>query len=166
MTIGLTLMLLVAQLQASATAPLQSQGDTFALQRACAESAHLFLGRRGWQVDDFSNYENHFNSRSGKCFVLVSVYLPNEDFRTIDLYDAVEGRRYGTYNGHDICDASITGNPRKCAVDGGSIWFDGSDSRRPADFTVGFRGLAYGGGSGDETTQRLFLERARVFMTQ
>jgi hypothetical protein len=40
------------------------------------------------------------------------------------------------------------------------------DSRNPADFTVGFRGLLYGGGAGDENTQKTFLDRIQVFLTQ
>ena len=78
----------------------------------------------------------------------------------------MEGRHYATYNGHDICDPVITGDPDKCAMDSGSIWYDGDDSRTPADFTVGFRGLLYGGGAGDVGTQRAFRDRVRDFMTR
>jgi len=156
-----------AQIQSLATALAdKSQQQALALQTECAQSANRFLVSRGWKAGDGSDYENRFNSKRNKCFVLVSGYLPNDDFRTIDLYDAVEGRHYATYNGHSICDETITRNPRKCAMDSGSIWFDGNDSRTPADFTVGFRGLLYGGGAGDESTQRVFLERVRAFMTQ
>jgi hypothetical protein len=51
-------------------------------------------------------------------------------------------------------------------LDSGSIWFDGNDSRVPADFTVGFRGLLNGRGAGDENTQKAFLDRVRSFMNQ
>ena len=98
--------------------------------------------------------------------MLVSGYQPNDDFVTIDLYDAVEGRRYATFNGPNICDVAITKNPKKCIVDSGSIWFDGDDSRTPADFTAGFRGLLYGGGAGDATAQKTFLDHVRPFMTE
>src|SRR5262249_179511 len=113
-----------------------------------------------------SDYKNHFNSKLNKCFVLVSEYLLKDDFRTIDLYDAAEGSRYATYNGHNICDVSITKNPKRCALDSGKVWLDGNDSRNPADFTTGFRGLLYGGGSGDENTQKTFLDHVQPFMTQ
>ncbi len=69
-----------------------------------------------------------YERASTLLFVLVSGYLPNDDFRTFDLYDAVGGRHYATYNGHNTCSPAITGNPRKCAMDSGSIWFDGDDS--------------------------------------
>jgi hypothetical protein len=144
----------------------KSKQQALAEQTECAASANRFLVSRGWKPSDGSDYENHFNSRLNKCFVLMSGYSLNDDFRTLDLYDAVEGRRYATYNGHDICDPTITGNPRKCAMDSGSIWFDGNDSRTPADFTVGFRGLLHGGGAGDESTQKAFLDRVRDFMTR
>jgi hypothetical protein len=144
----------------------QSAQRAVGLQRECAASAHSFLLSRGSKAGEGADYENYFNPRLSRCFVLISAYLPSDDFRTIDLYDAVEGRRYATYNGHSTCDATITRNPRKCAMDSGSIWFDGNDSRLPADFTVGFRGLLYGGGAGDENTQRIFLELVRAFMTQ
>ncbi len=143
-----------------------SKQQALAEQTECAAIANRFLVARGWKASDGSDYENHFNLRLNKCFVLVSGYLPNQDFRTIDLYDAVEGRHYATYNGHSICDEAITKNPKKCAMDSGSLWFDGDDSRTPADFTVGFRGLLYGGGAGDEHTQKAFLDRVRAFMAQ
>lgn len=144
----------------------KSKRQALAEQTECATSANRFLVSRGWKPADGSEYENHFNPRLNKCFVLVSEYLLKSDFRTLDLYDAVEGRHYATYNGHNICDPTITKNPRKCVVDSGHIWFDGDDSRTPADFIVGFRGLRYGGGAGDESTQKIFLDRVRDFMTR
>jgi hypothetical protein len=139
--------------------------QALAVQTECAASAQKFLASRGWKADDGS-YENHLNARLNKCFVLVSEYDLKDDFRTFDLYDAVEGRHYAAYNGHNICDVAITNNPKKCMVDSGQIWFDGDDSREPADFTAGFRGLLYGGGAGDENTQKAFLDRVRGFMSQ
>lgn len=144
----------------------KSKQQALVEQTECAASARRFLVSRGWKPGVGDDYENHFNSRLNKCFVLVSSYLLNEDFRTFDLYDAVEGKHYAMYNGHNICDATITRNPRRCAMDSGSIWFDGDDSRAPADFTVGFRGMRYGGGAGDEGTQKAFLDRARDFMNR
>jgi hypothetical protein len=150
----------IRELKASIAAASEKQG--LADQMACAASAQQFLSSRGWKPGEGDTYENHFNGRLKKCFVLVSAYLFNEDFRSIDLYDAVGGRHYATYNGHNMCILAVS----KCASDGGSLWFDGNDSRQPPDFMVGFRGLLYGGGAGDEQTQRAFLDRVRTFMTQ
>jgi hypothetical protein len=144
----------------------KSVQDALSMQTQCSEMASKFLSSRGWKLGIGDDYKNHFNSKLKKCFVLVSSYLPKDDFVTIDLYDSVEGRRYATFNGHGICDVAITNNPKKCALDSGSIWFDGNDSRLPADFTIGFRGLLYGGGSGDSNTKKIFLERIQPFMSE
>lgn len=143
----------------------QSKKQSRAAQRECASSAQTFLRSRGLKVDDTSQYENHFNERLNKCFVIISGSIPNDAFQSIDLYDAVEGRRYATYNGHSYCQGMIGSRPR-CALDSGSLWFDGDESRMPPDFTVGFRGTLYGGGTGDENTQKEFLKRVHEFMNQ
>ena len=140
----------------------QSQEEELSHQTECAAAAQKFLTSRGWKAGEGDTYENHFNSRLNKCFVLVSSYTFKGDFRTFDLFDAVEGRRYASYIGHDLC----LMYPKRCLVDSGSIWFDGNDYRSPADFVVGFRGLLHGGGAGDESTQKAFLERVRNFMSQ
>ena len=144
----------------------KSVQEALSLQTQCSEMASKFLSSRGWKPRAGDDYKNHFNSKLKKCFVLVSSYLPKDDFVTIDLYDAVEGKRYATFNGHQICDVGITKNPKICALDSGSIWFDGNDTRHPADFTVGFRGLLYGGGSGDENTRKTFLDHIQPFMSE
>jgi hypothetical protein len=146
----------------------KSTQEALTLQTECSEMASKYFARAGGNEKrkGLVDYRNHFNSKLKKCFILVSGYLPNDDFVTIGLYDAVEGRHYATFNGHSICNAAITGNPKKCVVDSGSIWFDGNDSRNPADFTVGFRGLLYGGGAGDENTQKTFLDHVEAFMSE
>jgi hypothetical protein len=144
----------------------KSTQEALALQTQCSGIAGRFLSARGWKPGVGDDYKNHFNSKLTKCFVLVSGYLINDDFLTIDLYDAVEGLHYATFNGHEICAVAITGNPKKCRVDSGRIWFDGDDTRNPADFTAGFRGLLYGGGSGDETTLKSFLDHIHPLMSE
>jgi len=143
----------------------RSAQEALALQTQCSEMAKKFLSTRGWKPGVGDDYKNHFNTKMNKCFVLVSSYLVNDDFATFDLYDAVEGKRYATYLGHNICDVSITQNPKKCSVDSGHVWLDGDDTRLPADFIAGFRGSLYGGGSGDATTQKTFLDHIKPFMT-
>lgn len=138
--------------------------DVLAPQRQCADAAQVFLARQGSKQSTFSWYESAFNERLKTCFVLVFDSSPKNDFRTIDLYDAIGGRRYATYSGHDICD-SIVVDPKKCQFDGGQLWFDGDDSR-PPDFAVGFIGLLNRPGVGDKTTQGQFLQRVRSFMKQ
>jgi len=144
----------------------KSMQEAFTLQAQCSEVARKFLSSKGWKPDAGDEFKNHFNLKLKKCFILVTGYLPNDDFVTIDLYDALEGKHYATYNGHHICDVVITRKPDKCALDSGSIWLDGDDSRTPADFTAGFRGLRFGGGTGDETTQKTFLNHIQPFMNE
>lgn len=148
------------------TSAKESRMQAFLAQSECTANAQKFLISRAWKPSDGFTYDNHFNSRVNKCFILISEYLFKDDFRSINLYDAVEGRHYASYNGHDICEVAIIKKSRKCALDSGSIWFDGNDSRGPADFTVGFRGYLFGGGAGDENTQKMFLDRVRSFMSQ
>lgn len=153
----------ITELQASMVDQTKKQLRTAQIE--CASSAQAFLRSRGWKLEDAPLYENHFNERLNKCFVLISGFVPKDAFRSIDLYDAVEGRRYATYNGHITCEGMIGSGPR-CALDNGSLWLDGDESRMPPDFTVGFRGILYGGGRGDENTQQEFLKRVHEFMTK
>lgn len=152
-------------LTASASAARSKQQEV-ATQARCAASAASFVARRWWKPDAGSVFENHFNTRLNRCFVVVSNYDMGSDSRFVEIFDAIEGNRYGEYHGHDNCYPSIAGDPSKCRVDGGSIWFDGDDSRMPPDFAVGFRGMLYGGGAGDENTQKAFLDRARKLITE
>jgi hypothetical protein len=139
----------------------KSAQETLSMQIHCSEMASKFLSSRSWKIGSEDDYTSHFNSKLRKCFVLVSGYSPKDNFVTIDLYDSVEGRRYATFNGYSICNDAITYNPKKCALESGSIWFDGNDRRVPADFTIG-----YGGISGDSNTQKIFRERIQPYMSE
>jgi hypothetical protein len=148
----------------------RARDDALAGQTRCAEIARRYLSSRGFQTDGANgytaDYQNHFNSKLKKCFVLVTSYLPNQDFVSIDLFDAIEGKRYAQFNGHNICDVAITSSPRKCFADSGRLWFDGNDQRVPADLTVGFRGLKFGPETGDEKTLSAFRDHIHPFMTE
>jgi hypothetical protein len=159
------------QVQALKSALLdKSKQEMLALQKHCSAAAIVFLQNRGWKTTDESHsYTNHFNSKLNKCFVLISGYLPKDDFRTIDLYDAVEGKHYAMYNGHDICDPVqivILGDRRRCMLDAGVIWYDGNDTKNPPDYHIGFQGITVGPGVGDDNTQKQFLEHIQPFMTE
>ncbi len=145
--------------------------NNFQLQSKCSDAAEKFYVKNGWRKDGNdtnSSYENHFNLKLNKCFILLTSGSLNDDFVTIDLYDVLESKRYASYNGHGVCDKSILSltntSTNKCQVDSGNIWYDGNDARVPPDFTVGFRGLKYGSQVGDENTQRIFMEHVQPFM--
>jgi hypothetical protein len=140
--------------------------DTVATQ--CAEAAYKVFYDKTSGDGSSSRYKdhfNHFNSKLKQCFVLISTYSFNDDVMQINLYDAVKWTHYAEYTGHNICDVEVTKDPKKCAHDSGQIWFDGNDSRT-ADFTVGFRGVLYGTGAGDESTQTTFRDHIQSFMTE
>jgi hypothetical protein len=96
--------------------------------------------------------------------------MVNDDFLIIDLIDALEGKTYADFSGHNICDPTVLtmSNQKltKCQLDAGNIWFDGDSTRNPADYHVGFQGYAVGPGIGDENTQKQFLEHIKPFMTE
>ena len=150
---------------------LQSKRANTAMREAfatqCAEAAYkVFYDKTaGGSSSRYKDHFNHFNSKLKQCFVLISTYSFKDDVMQINLYDAVKGTHYAEYTGHNICDVEVTKDPKKCARDSGEIWFDGNDSRT-ADFTVGFRGLLYGTGAGDENTQTTFRDHIQPFMTE
>lgn len=140
--------------------------DNLSLQTKCSDMAGKYFASKGYKNSDGFDYKNHFNSKLNKCFILISSYDANSDFLSVDLYDAVESNHYAQYIGHNICDIGITNNPKKCQLDSGNIWFDGNDTKNPADYHVGFQGIAVGPGVGDENTQKQFLDHIRVFMSE
>lgn len=138
------------------------------LQAKCATAAEEFFTKNGYRdKSEFSySYQNHFNSKLNKCFILVSSSNLKDDSLFIDLYDALENKHYAMYLGHSYCDAtslSLINSPKKCQMDAGNIWYDGDDTKKP-DYTVGFRGLLNGGGTGDENTLKQFMEQVKPFM--
>lgn len=147
---------------------VQQQENSFSLQEKCSNVSTKFVANNGYKDGDgFTfDYKNHFNSKLNKCFILVNSYNANTDSQFIDLYDALESKHYASYLGHGSCDAlalSLTNNPKKCQLDSGNIWFDGNDTRNPADYHVGFGGLIHGG-IGDENTQKQFMEHIQSYM--
>jgi hypothetical protein len=146
----------------------KSKQELLVSQAQCSDMANKFLTNRTYykNTDDYQfDFENHFNAKLNKCFVLIfESSLPKSDFLSINLFDAVEGKRYAEFEGHSFCDVHATNDPRRCSLDAGKIWFDGNDTRNPPDVTVGFRGLLFGGGHGDENTKKMFLDHIQSFM--
>ncbi len=138
------------------------------LQTKCSEMATKTFISNGYKSSDGADYKNHFNSKLNKCFILISSYDINSDFQTIDLYDVIERKHYASYMGHSDCGVPLLGgdNSKKCQLDSGSIWYDGNDTKNPADYHVGFQGVAIGPGVGDENTQKQFLDHIQPFMSE
>lgn len=71
------------------------------LQGKCAEQSQRFFKESGYTLKDMAQYEDHYNVRLNKCFVV----LDNTDFKTVpgtsfisrNLFDAFEGKSFGEY---------------------------------------------------------------------
>jgi hypothetical protein len=143
--------------------------NDIALQAKCADQASVFYkqGKYDDSSKEFSSfYTNHWNKKMGKCFIQINTTSLKDDYASIDIYDAFEGKQYALYIGHNICDVAFTNNPKKCQLDSGKIWFDGNDIRNPADYHVGFQGITVGPGVGDENTQKQFIDHIQPLMTE
>ena len=165
LVIGLSAVFMIKPISWSRDGSSSSVQNDLNLQVKCADWASRFFTSR---VGDGSgsSYQNHFNVKLQKCFILITTYLPKEDFVGIEMLDAVSGKRFATYNGQEMCNVAVTKSRSRCELNGGMIWFDGNEERRPADVEVGFRGLKYGGGKGDENTKNEFLNHIHRLMSE
>ena len=131
----------------------QTKQQVLSEQVACAEWANKFIVTRGQKPRSASDhYENYFSASLNTCFVLDSTHSSN-GFQTLDLYDAVKGKRYATFSGYDPCDTILEG---RCALNQGAVWLDGDDQKKP-DFEVNYT-------IDGESTKRMFLDRIRILM--
>jgi hypothetical protein len=144
--------------------PLTSIWD---LQKRCAAAAHQFHLDATKEEDPQLNrwYENHYNARLNKCFVVEYSYSLSGDIILIDLYDALERKHYASYNGRDLCDPRVQKDLSHCVFNAGDIWFGGDDQSKP-DISFGFEGVLNGPRIGDQNTKREFLDAIKPFMTQ
>ena len=132
-------------------------------QVACSKSAAEYFKSTN-PDSDHDSYENHYNSKMGKCFILVTQGDYTENFIMISLYDAVEKKEYAEFAGAMTCVKQ--GNTDACALNGGSIWQDGNRERghNPPDMRFGFKGAMNGGGRGDENTRVQFLQALHPYL--
>jgi hypothetical protein len=76
-------------------------------QEKCAERARKAFNDLGYKPNDMAGYENHYNTRLNRCFVLVqnidAKHLPTI-WTNKNLFDAYEGKTYGEYNWHTVKD--------------------------------------------------------------
>jgi hypothetical protein len=163
-----------ALLLATGRAAADSPAADFDLQAKCADRAAIFFKQNKYDEMTgsqsaqgfFAYHENHWNKARSKCFIEIYVNSVSTNFSTIDIYDAVEGKHYGEFIGHLVCDSSITHDATLCMLDSGNIWLDGNDSRWPADFHFGWQGTSVGPGVGDERTRQQFIDRAHGLMSE
>ncbi len=142
-------------------------GSDIAMQSKCATRATEFYKQSGYDKDSEtipSIYTNHWNKKLSKCFIQITSTSLKDGFIMIDVFDAFEGKQYATYNGYDPSTCNTT--KLRCQLNGGNIWLDGNNTRNPADYHVGFQGVAVGPGVGDENTQKMFSDYIQPFMNE
>jgi hypothetical protein len=177
--LSIVIILLVAALSATdyflVILPKQQQQassvtNNFALQTQCADAAAKYFNNGGYNETSTGlnfSYDDHFNSQMNKCFVLVFSNSPNDNYLSVDLYDALGGQNYADFNGYQNCSplsvSLIGGNQKtKCEMSSGNIWSDGDDTGS-STYHVGFGGLLHGG-VGDENTYTQFMAHIQPFM--
>ena len=73
-------------------------------QAMCSAQATKAFADMGYPKDAIAGYQNHYNARLNKCFIEVSNTDPKVSPGTIWTYrfvfDAFEGKQYGTYSWH------------------------------------------------------------------
>jgi hypothetical protein len=140
-------------------------------QRRCADAAqHFFAETQTGPADTAFRkyYNNHLNIRLNKCFILVYAYDPKDDNIIIDLYDALEHKRYATFIGRNSCDPvslKLRNDPDHCWLNSGHIWLDGNDQGQP-DMQFGFEGILNGPRTGGQNTKTEFLRALQPLMSE
>lgn len=80
------------------TTPKSSSLD---LQAQCARQAALIYKDSGWEKEVMAGYENHYNEKLNKCFVIMqntdTKIAPGKITTSRFLSDAFEGRNLGNY---------------------------------------------------------------------
>ncbi len=65
------------------------------LQEKCSGQAQRIFEQLGWNAKGSDSYENHYNPKLNRCFILISTW--NATAVTKNLSDAYEGKVYGSY---------------------------------------------------------------------
>ena len=147
-----------------------SAASNLALQTQCADAASkYFTSNKGEAIAGINvSYQDHFDSQLNKCFILISSYAPNDDFLTIDLYDALGGQHYASFSGHQTCDPATLAithqDSNKCELDAGNIWANGDDTSS-STYQVGWSGILHGGQTGDWNTLPQFMAHIQPYMS-
>ena len=81
---------------------LASTSKLLDLQAKCSEQARKAFADLGYSKNDVASYENHYNAKLDKCFIHVrhDARTPGTIWTNRDLFDAFEGKVYGTYMLH------------------------------------------------------------------
>lgn len=69
------------------------------LQKKCADQAHKVFLQLGYKDNSLAIFENHYSRRDGRCFIHVHNTVGGGGEVSVfgSLFDAFEGKVYGTY---------------------------------------------------------------------
>jgi hypothetical protein len=92
-------------LQKKVAADLAPKTAPIEYQEKCAEQARRAFNEMGYKPKDFAVYENHYNTKLSKCFIMIqntdTTYSPTI-WTHKSLLDAYEGRAYAEYSWHTV----------------------------------------------------------------
>lgn len=78
----------------------QTKSVSFDLQVKCSEQARKAFIQGGFNANDLASYQNHYNPQLKKCFI--EMQNTTSQGKTVwthrNVFDAVEGKEYGTYS--------------------------------------------------------------------
>ena len=90
-----------------ATSEVNAKSNLLGYQEKCAEQARKAFNDLGYKPNDMAGYENHYNTKLNKCFVVVestdAKFAPTI-WTHKSLFDAYEGKGYGDYSWHTVKD--------------------------------------------------------------
>lgn len=134
--VGMLVLIGLFAIQYSISSRGNSAND-FNLQIQCADEAAKYFANEGYgEIHGLSvEYKNHFNSKLGKCLILISNFDPGTGTTIINLYDALESKHYAAFFGNNILCYPTAIDIKECLGNHGAIWLDGNDGKSP-DFSI------------------------------
>lgn len=95
---------LAALASRASAADERARSASLDFQAKCAEQARKAFLQSGFKPTDGADYENHYSTKLNKCFVHVQNTTTHATTFWIhrNVYDAFEGKPYGTYAWHTV----------------------------------------------------------------
>ena len=80
----------------------QNKSASLDFQVKCSEQAQKAFIQLGFKANDIASYQSHYNAKLNKCFIDTenTTFQGKTGWTYRNVYDAVEGRSYGTYVWH------------------------------------------------------------------
>jgi hypothetical protein len=75
----------------------RAKGATLEYQEKCARQAAEVFKADGWEKESMAGFENHYNEKTNKCFVLESNISLQTGMTSRHLFDAFERKNLANY---------------------------------------------------------------------